>query len=134
MASNYDLSIVQGDTLRWSMYLTGDGGTAYNLSGATLSMQVRKGYYPSSLLASYSSYVSPAGNANITYPEGYVGGLSASATGGTIYISIGATYTGLLSTDTTSKYDIQVIHPNTNMVLTILRGAITGIPEVTKLQ
>ena len=134
MASNYDLSIVQGDTLRWSMYLTGDGGTAYNLGGATLSMQVRKGYYPSALLVSYSSYISPAGNSNINYPEGYVGGLSASATGGTIYISIGATYTGLLSTDTTSKYDIQVIHPNTNMVLTILRGAITGIPEVTKLQ
>ena len=134
MASNYDLSIVQGDTLRWSMYLTGDGGTAYNLGGATLSMQVRKGYYPSSLLVSYSSYISPAGNSYINYPDGYVGGLSASATGGTIYISIGATYTGLLSTDTTSKYDIQVIHPNTNMVLTILRGAITGIPEVTKLQ
>ena len=134
MASNYDLSIVQGDTLRWSMYLTGDGGTAYNLGGATLSMQVRKGYYPSALLVSYSSYISPEGNSNINYPDGYVGGLSASATGGTIYISIGATYTGLLSTDTTSKYDIQVIHPNTNMVLTILRGAITGIPEVTKLQ
>ena len=134
MASNYDLSIVQGDTLRWSMYLTGDGGTAYNLGGATLSMQVRKGYYPSSLLVSYSSYISPAGNSYINYPDGYVGGLSASATGGTIYISIGATYTGLLSTDTTSKYDIQVVHPTTNMVLTILRGAITGIPEVTKLQ
>jgi hypothetical protein len=134
MASNYDLSIVQGDTLRWSMYLTGDGGTAYNLGGATLSMQVRKGYYPSSLLASYSSYISPAGNSDINYPEGYIGGLSASATGGTIYISIGATYTGLLSSDSTSKYDIQVVHPNTNMVLTILRGAITGIPEVTKLQ
>ena len=134
MANNYDLSIVQGDTLRWSMYLTGDGGTAYNLGGATLSMQVRKGYYPSALLVSYSSYISPAGNSNINYPEGYVGGLSASATGGTIYISIGATYTGLLSSDSTSKYDIQIIHPTTNMVLTILRGAITGIPEVTKLQ
>jgi hypothetical protein len=97
-------------------------------------MQVRKGYYPSSLLTSYSSYISPAGNVNINYPEGYVGGLSASATGGTIYISIGATYTSLLSSDSTSKYDIQIVHPTTNMVLTILRGAITGIPEVTKLQ
>ena len=122
MASNYDLSIVQGDTLRWSMYLTGDGGTAYNLGGATLSMQVRKGYYPSSLLASYSSYISPSGNVNINYPEGYIGGLSASATGGTIYISIGATYTCLLSSDSTSKYDIQIVHPTTNMVLTILRS------------
>lgn len=134
MASNYDLSIVQGDTLRWSMYLTGDGGTAYNLSGATLSMQVRRGYYPSTLLASYSSYILPGGNINSTYPEGFVGGLSGSATGGTIYISVGATYTSLLSSDSTSKYDIQIIHPTTNMVLTILRGAITGIPEVTKLQ
>lgn len=134
MASNYDLSIVQGDTLRWSMYLTGDGGTAYNLGGATLSMQVRKGYYPSALLTSYSSYVSPEGNSDINYPEGFSGGLSASATGGTIYISVGALYTSLLSSDSVSKYDIQIIHPTTNLVLTILRGAITGIPEVTKLQ
>lgn len=145
MASNYDLSIVQGDTLRWSMYLTGEGGTAYNLSGATLSMQVRKGYYPASSLVSYSAYVpsvfppiivdgQPIGNYTANFPEGYVGGLSASATGGTIYISIGATYTSLLSSDSTSKYDIQIVHPTTNMVLTILRGAITGIPEVTKLQ
>lgn len=132
MPSNFDVSTVQGDTLRWSMYLTGDGGTSYNLIGCTLSMQVRKGYYPSNLISSYQVNV-PQTTGSVNPPEGFIGGLSASATGGTIYIAIGATYTGMLSPDVASKYDIQIVHPNTNTVTTILRGAINVSPEVTKL-
>lgn len=132
MAENFDTSFVQGDTVKWSMYFTGQGGTAYNLSGCTLSMQVRRGYYPSTLISSYSSYV-PQGTTYSSYPEGIVGGLSASATGGTLYVSFGATYTSKLPTDTTSKYDLQVINPNGNTVTTILRGSFTVLPEVTRL-
>ncbi len=132
MAESFDTSFVQGDTIKWSLYFTDKGGTAYNLSGCTLSMQIRRGYYPSSLVSSYSTFVpegTPAGN----YPEGIIGGLSASATGGTLYVCIGATYTSKLPSDTTSKYDLQIINPNGNTVTTILRGSLTVLPEVTRL-
>ena len=132
MASNYDVSIVQGDTLRWSMFLTGVGGTAYNLAGCTLSMQVRKSYYPSTLISSYSSFI-PSGRTLVSPPDGLIGGLTATATGGTIYISVGATYTSLLSSEQTAKYDIQLINASDNNVTTLLRGSIEVIPEVTKL-
>ena len=133
MASNYDVSIVQGDTLRWSMFLTGIGGTAYNLAGCTLSMQVRKSYYPSTLISSYSCYI-PSGRTLVSPPDGFIGGLTATATGGTIYISVGATYTSLLSSEQTAKYDIQLVNSNdNNNVTTLLRGSIEVIPEVTKL-
>lgn len=132
MASNYDVSIVQGDTLRWSMYLTGPGGTAYNLGGSTLSLSVRKGYYPSTLVTSYEINV-PVGSTVYSQPDGLVGGISAAATGGTIYIAIGATYTAKLPNEQVAKYDIQMISPTTNNVVTILRGNIEVIPEVTRL-
>ena len=132
MASNYDVSIVQGDTLRWSMFLTGVGGTAYNLAGCTLSMQVRKSYYPSTLISSYSCFI-PSGRTLVSPPDGLIGGLTATATGGTIYISVGATYTSLLSSEQTAKYDIQLINASDNNVTTLLRGSIEVIPEVTKL-
>jgi hypothetical protein len=115
------------------MYLTGVGGTAYNLGGCTLSMQVRRSYYPSTLMASYSCYV-PAGRTYISPPDGLIGGLSASATGGTIYIAVGATYTALMSSEQSAKYDIQLINSNdNNNVTTLLRGSVEVIPEVTKL-
>lgn len=131
MPSNYDISIVQGDTLRWAMYFKDQGGTAYNLSGCTLSMQIRKGYYPSTLLSTYNSYV-PSGSTYSSFPEGILGGLSATATGGTIYISIGASYSSQLSSEATAKYDIQLVNPIGNTVTTILRGSITVLPEVTR--
>jgi len=132
MASNYDISLVQGDTIRWAMYLKDQGGTAYNLGGCTLSLQVRKGYYPSPMVATYTANV-PEGNTEAAFPDGLIGGLSASATGGTIYIAIGATYTSQLSPESVSKYDIQVVNPTGSVVTTILRGSITVLPEVTRI-
>jgi len=131
MSANYDISIIQGDSIRWAMYFS-EGSTAYNLSGCTLSMQLRKGYYPSSLVASYVINV-PSGFTGATMPEGIYGGLCASATGGTIYVSIGATYTGQLTPNSTPKYDIQLIEPVGNTVTTILRGTIEVLDEVTRL-
>jgi hypothetical protein len=62
-----------------------------------------------------------------------IGGLSAAATGGTIYIAIGASYTSQLSPESVSKYDIQVVNPTGSVVTTILRGSITVLPEVTRI-
>ena len=129
MANNYDLSIVQGDTLRWSMYLTGDGGTAYTLGGATLSMQVRKSYHPSGLLVSYVLGV-PVGSSVIPV-DGVTGGLAASATGGLVYITIGSQYTKSFSEYTPSFYDMQLQYPNNGGILTLLRGKIETLPDVT---
>lgn len=131
MAANFDLSVVQGDTLKWSMYFTGPGGTAYNLAGCTLSMQLRKGYYPSTLVSTYKVYI-PSGSSNAGFPEGIIGGLSAAATGGTVYICLGSTYTAQCSYEALAKYDIQLYTPVENDTTTIIRGSITVIPEVTR--
>jgi hypothetical protein len=131
MSANYDISIIQGDSFRWAMYLD-NGGTAYDLSGCTLSMQLRKGYYPSTLVASYVINV-PTGFTGATMPEGMFGGLCASATGGTIYVSIGATHTSQLTPNSTPKYDLQIVNPVGNTVTTILRGTIEVLDEVTRL-
>jgi hypothetical protein len=131
MASNFDVNVVQGDTLKWAMYLKDSGGTAYNLGGCTLGMQVRKSYYPTSVVASYRIYV-PVGSTFADFPQGFTGGLAASATGGTIYIAIGSTYTGQLSSEATAKYDIQLTNPRGSDTTTILRGSLTVLPEVTR--
>lgn len=132
MASNFDVSIVQGDTLKWAMYLKDTGGTAYDLGGCTLSMQVRRSYYPTTLISSYSINV-PVGSTMASSPQGLLGGLSASAIGGTIYISIGSTYTSNFSSEANAKYDIQLTNPTGNDTTTILRGSISVLPEVTRL-
>ena len=132
MASNFDVSIVQGDTLKWAMYLRDVGGTAYNLGGCTLSMQVRKSYYPTTLISSYSVNV-PIGSTMAYSPQGLLGGLSDSGIGGTIYISIGSTFTSNFSSETNAKYDIQLTNPTGNDTTTILRGSISVLHEVTRL-
>jgi hypothetical protein len=132
MAASFDTTVVQGDTLKWAMYLTDKGGTAYNLAGCTLSMQIRKSYYPATLVSTISTYV-PAGTVGTDFSDGIAGGLSGDATGGTIYVCIGATYTSKFPTDTTAKYDLQIINPTGNTVTTILRGSLTILPEVTRL-
>lgn len=132
MATNYDTSVVQGDTLRFSFYLTDSGNTAYNLAGCTLYMQLRKGYYPATLVSSYSAYV-PTGSTYASAPEGFVGGLSASATGGTVYIAFGSTYTSQLSSEALAKYDVQIKNPTGNDTITVLRGSLTVLPDVTRI-
>jgi hypothetical protein len=66
-------------------------------------------------------------------PQGLLGGLSASGIGGTIYISIGSTFTSNFSSETNAKYDIQLTNPTGNDTTTILRGSISVLPEVTRL-
>lgn len=129
MSDNFNPVVVKGDTLTWVMNLANASGTTFDLGGATLSMQVRKSYHPSGLLVSYVLGV-PVGSSVIPV-DGVTGGLAASATGGLIYITIGSQYTKSFSEYTPSFYDMQLQYPNNGGVLTLLRGKIETLPDVT---
>ena len=129
MSDNFNPVVVKGDTLTWVMNLANAVGTTFDLGGATLSMQVRKSYHPSGLLVSYVLGV-PVGSSVIPV-DGVTGGLAASATGGLVYITIGSQYTKSFSEYTPSFYDMQLQYPNNGGVLTLLRGKIETLPDVT---
>jgi len=129
MADTFNPSVVKGDTVTWVMNLTGPTGATYDIAGCTLSMQVRKSYHPSGLLASYILYV---GESDPVVPvNGVEGGLAASSTGGIVYVTIGSTYTQHFSQYSSSFYDIQLKFPNDGGVTTLLRGSIETLPDVT---
>jgi hypothetical protein len=130
MSDNFNPVVVKGDTLTWVMKLANGEGNTFNLGGSTLSMQVRKSYHPSGLLVSYVLGV-PVGSAVIPV-DGVTGGLAASATGGMIYITIGSAYTKSFSEYSSSFYDMQLQYPNNGGVVTLLRGRIETLPDVTK--
>jgi hypothetical protein len=92
-------------------------------------MQVRNGYDPSTLVASYSKYVDS--NAILSYPNGLTGGIS-SATGGTVYLCLGHTYSDDLTTDRICKYDLKVVTP-TNELYTLIRGNLQVLSSVTDI-
>ena len=129
MSDNFNPVVVKGDTLTWVMNLANASGTTFDLGGATLSMQVRKSYHPSGLLVSYVLGV-PVGSSVIPV-DGVTGGLAASATGGLVYITIGSQYTKSFSEYTPSFYDMQLQYPNNGGVITLLRGKIETLPDVT---
>jgi len=129
MSDNFNPVVVKGDTLTWVMNLANAAGTTFNLGGATLSMQVRKSYHPSGLLVSYVLGV-PVGSSVIPV-DGVTGGLAASATGGLVYITIGSQYTKSFSEYTPSFYDMQLQYPNNGGIITLLRGKIETLPDVT---
>lgn len=129
MPDPYDLSVVVGDTLRWTSTFVDSSGNSYNLTGATLSMQVRKGYYPSALVVSYTLGVT-AGS-GLTYPNGLSGGISTTATGGVAYLCIGSTYTNQFPAYTNVFYDLQAVGPIKNDTITLAKGRITPLPNVT---
>jgi hypothetical protein len=129
MSDNFNPVVVKGDTLTWVMNLANAAGTTFDLGGATLSMQVRKSYHPSGLLVSYVLGV-PVGSSVIPV-DGVTGGLAASATGGLVYITIGSQYTKSFSEYTPSFYDMQLQYPNNGGIITLLRGKIETLPDVT---
>lgn len=131
MSDNFNPTVVKGDTITWAMLLSGPTGATYNLTGATLSMQVRKSYHPSGLLATYDLGIT-AGT-QFTAVDGIVGGLAGSATGGLVYVTIGSTYTANFSPYSSSFYDIQLQYPNQGGVVTLLRGRIETLPDVTEI-
>ena len=131
MAINSDLTYVKGDTVRLSAYLTGTTGAPLNLTGCTLSASLRKGYYPSTLVVSYQTYISTGMTLGNVY--GFTGGLAASATGGTAYLVFGSTYMNQLSPNTTAKYDLELYDPSVKDIITLVRGSIEILPEVTHI-
>jgi hypothetical protein len=131
MLDNFNPTVVKGDTITWAMLLSGPTGATYNLTGATLSMQVRKSYHPSGLLATY--YLGITAGTQFTPVDGIVGGLAGSATGGLVYVTIGSTYTANFSPYSSSFYDIQLQYPNQGGVITLLRGRIETLPDVTEI-
>jgi hypothetical protein len=130
MADTFNPTAVKGDTITFSMVLTGPTGALYNLTGTTFSMQVRKSYHPSGLLTSYELYV-PA-NAPYTPVDGITGGLAIDITQGMLYVTIGSEYTKSFSDYSPSFYDIQLDYPNSGGRVTLLRGSIDILPDVTQ--
>jgi len=112
------------------MNVANAAGNTFDLGGSTLSMQVRKSYHPSGLLVSYELGV-PVGSSVIPV-DGITGGLAASATGGLIYVTIGSEYTKSFSEYSSSFYDMQLQYPNNGGVVTLLRGRIETLPDVTE--
>lgn len=131
MPDTFNPTAVKGDTVTWVMQMSGSTGATYDIGGCTLSMQVRKSYHPSGLLTSYTLYVEP--NSSVVPVDGIIGGLAASATGGIVYVTIGSTYTAQFSQYSSSFYDIQMQYPNQGGVITLLRGSIETLPDVTVL-
>ena len=129
MASNYDTTVVAGDTLRIVFGATDVNGNTYNFTGCTLSMQVRKGYYPGYTYASYSLYV--ASSNTYSPPDGYTGGISATGTGGLVALAVGSSKTINFPPNNNVFYDLQMSTPTFD-VETLLRGRIEVLPEVTR--
>lgn len=130
MIDNFDVTLVKGDTARWSYFFLGlTSGVTFNFQGCTLYMQVRNGYDPSTLVASYSKYVDS--NAVLSYPAGMTGGISA-ATGGTVYMCLGYTHSSDLAVDRICKYDLKVLTP-TKDLYTLIRGNLQVLPSVTDI-
>lgn len=129
MVDPYDLNVIRGDSLRWTANFVDTTGVTYDLTGATLTMQVRNGYYPSALLASYQ--VSIKSNSTLSSPNGITGGISTTATGGIAYLCIGSTYTVNFAPYTNCFYDIQAVQPTNTNTITLARGRIQTFPDVT---
>ena len=130
MSIIFNPTAVKGDTINFIMFLTDAVGATYDFTGSTLSMQVRKSYNPSGLLTSYQLYVPE--NAPYTPVDGITGGFAVNVTQGLIYVTIGSKYTSLFSDYAPSFYDIQLQYPYDGGIVTILRGSITSLPEVTR--
>jgi hypothetical protein len=131
MADTYDPTVIRGDTLRWAMRMQDSAGITLDLTNSTLNMQVRSSDYPATLYASYS--LSVTSGTNYFVPDGVIGGISATGTGGIALICIGSTYTQKLPPYTPAFYEIQQITTDVNDTKTLLRGKINVTPDVTKV-
>lgn len=129
MAKNYDITVVKGDTARWSSFIYDETtGNTFNFTNCDVYMQVRNGFYPSTLVANYS--VSVESYSTLGTPIGLTGGISA-ATGGTLSMCIGSSQSNQLALDRVCKYDVRVHDKNTDDYITVLQGNIKVLPEIT---
>ena len=131
MADSFDPTIVKGDTLRWQIALTDNAGATINLTGVTLTVQVRKSYYPGPSL--FSSSLNVTAGSQLYTLDGITGGLSATGTGGIVNVCVGSNYTANFSEYSGAFYDLQGQLSNNGGIITYLRGKINVLPEVTKI-
>lgn len=130
MADSYDPSVIRGDTLRWTMYLKNSSGATINLSGSTLTMQIRSGHYPAKILANYS--IGATNGSQLFSLDGMTGGLSVASTSGIISVCVGSNYTQNFPAYTPVFYDIQQQITSAKDTTTLLTGKIDTILDVTK--
>ena len=130
MADSYDPTVIRGDTLRWTMTLLDSSGATYALAGSTLAMQVRSGFFPSKLVASYELGVTSG--SQISALDGITGGISANATTGLISVCIGSNYTEKFPPYTNVFYDIEQQISSSKNTTTLLRGRINTVLDVTR--
>jgi len=129
MAKEQDIIVVKGDTARWSSFIYDETtGSTFNFTDCNIYMQVRNGYYQSPLVADYSvAGVTYSGVANI---NGVTGGISVSSSG-LLSMCIGSSQSNELSLNRVCKYDVRVHNKNTDDYITILKGNIQVLPEIT---
>jgi hypothetical protein len=130
MADSYNPTIVKGDTVTWAMGVCGGTGAAYNLTGITLTMEIRKSYYPGNEIVKYVQGVTSG--TVFTPPDGVTGGLAVTGTGGLIYVTVGSNYTNQFPDYVPVFYDIQMQYPNNGGIVTLLRGTINSLLQVTE--
>ena len=106
-----ELTVDQGSTFENSLDLLNDDGTPYNLTGCSLSSQIRKSYYSSNATANLTISIVSAvnGNANITLNSATTTNITAGR-----YL-----------------YDVKLTDANNN-VTRIVEGILTITPQVTK--
>jgi len=132
MIDNFDVTLVKGDTARWSNFFLGvTSGVTFNFVGCTLHMQIRNGYNPSTLVASYTkNFPESYFDNSLVEPNGFTGGLAVE--GGTVYMCLGHSYSDYLTTDRICKYDLKVV-TTSNDQYTLLRGNLQVLPPVTNI-
>jgi len=91
-------------------------------------MAIGRSYDNTSLLVTYSVNVL-AGSTAVS-PKGFTGGISSGATGGTLFVCVGSTYTQQFPLYTSVFYDIQATIANTQDIVTLQNGQINILPDV----
>lgn len=115
--ANLDLTIYKGSTFVKSIqWKTGDPAVAVDLTGCTARMQVRKNPCDSAILESLTT---ENGKIVITEPLN-----------GKLEIRISA-QTSSAYTFISGVYDLELVFPN-GIVIRIIEGGFTAVPEVTK--
>ena len=121
MATNYKLYIDQGSTFSRTISLKNSDGDPYDLSGASISSQIRDTPTSSVKIADFSiSISSPAvsGQFIMFMPASSTSALPVDPT------------TGPIATPTVYSYDVEMIIGTT--VTRLLQGEVVVSPEVTR--
>lgn len=127
MSDTFDPTIIQGDTLRFQLALTDSNGITYDLTGSTLSIEVRKSYAPNGTLV-FSASVYPTAGSTLYTPDGISGGISATATGGYVNVAVGSTYSKDFPPYTGVFYGVKVEKPASAGIVTLVRGRVEVLP------